>query len=201
MREMTALLPWTFLLRSVVHMDESFDSSLEFTLSEEGGYLDHPTDPRFASNHGISLARLRYFLRDPGLGRDDIKHLPCATVRAVYLADFWNRTRCDALPSGIDLMVFDHAVNAGPDRSSRALQLAAGQNRADIDGAVGPDTLDRVDLTDTLTLLDALAAMQRTSYRQMAAFGLFGEGWLARLDRRRTRARELMSQVEPLSRR
>jgi lysozyme family protein len=182
-------------------MDESFDCSLEFTLGEEGGYTDHPTDQRFASNFGITLARLRRFLRDPGLGRDDVRHLPCATVRAIYMADFWNRTRCDALPPGIDLMVFDHAVNAGPDRSGRALQLAVGHNRADIDGAVGPDTLGRIELSDTLTLLDALTAMQRTSYRQMAAFGLFGEGWLARLDRRRAKAMALMALEEPLSRR
>jgi lysozyme family protein len=182
-------------------MDDSFDASLEYTLAEEGGYIDHPGDPRLATNFGISLASLRRFLRDPGLGRDDIRHLPCATVRALYMTDFWNRTRCDALPPGIDLMVFDHAVNAGPDRAARALQLASGHRRTEIDGAVGPDTLSRVALTDTLTLLDALAAMQRTSYRQMAAFSLFGEGWLARLDRRRTKALELMALEEPLSRR
>lgn len=182
-------------------MDDSFDSSLEFTLAEEGGYSDHPTDPRLATNYGITLARLRRFVRDSGLGRDDIRYVPCATVRALYLADFWNRTRCDALPPGIDLMVFDHAVNAGPDRAGRALQLASGHKRTDIDGAVGPDTLGRVALSDTLTLLDALTAMQRTSYRQMAAYGLFGEGWLARLGRRRARALEWMALEEPVSRR
>jgi len=182
-------------------MDASFDSALEFTLAEEGGYTDHPTDPRFASNFGITLARLRRFLRDPALGPDDVKLMPCVTVRAVYMADFWNRARCDALPSGIDLMVFDHAVNAGPDRSGRALQLAAGQHRTDIDGAVGPETLERVEMADRLILLEALTAMQRTSYRQMAAFGLFGESWLARLDRRRAKALALMSLEEPLSRR
>jgi lysozyme family protein len=182
-------------------MDSTFDACLEFTLAEEGGYSDHPTEPRLASNHGITLARLRRFLRDPGLGVDDIKHIPCATVHALYLADFWNRTRCDALPPGIDLMVFDHAVNAGPDRAGRALQLACGHKRAAIDGAVGPDTLARVGLADRLTLLDALAAMQRTGYRQMAAYGLFGEGWLARLDRRRNKALEFMTEDEPLNRR
>ncbi len=174
-------------------MDESFDASLEFTLAEEGGFIDHPTDARFATNHGITLARLRRFLRDPALDRDAVRHLPCVTVRALYMADFWNRTRCDALPPGLDLMVFDHAVNAGPDRAGRALQLAAGQRRTEIDGAVGPDTLRRVALADTLTLIDALAAMQRASYRQMTAYGLFGEGWLARLDRRRAKALELMA--------
>jgi lysozyme family protein len=181
-------------------MDDSFDPSLEFTLTEEGGFIDHPSDPRFATNYGITLARLRRFLRDPALVPDDVKLVPFATVRAVYLADFWNRSRCDALPAGIDLMVFDHAVNAGADRAGRALQLASGQDRADIDGAVGPETLSFVEMTDTLTLLDALAAMQRTSYRQMAAFGLFGDGWLARLDRRRAKALELMALAEPLSR-
>jgi lysozyme family protein len=179
-------------------MDDTFDACLEFTLAEEG---DHRTEPRLATNHGITLARLRRFLRDPALGRDDIRHIPCATVRALYLTDFWNRTRCDALPSGIDLMVFDHAVNAGPDRAGRALQLACGHRRAEVDGAVGPDTLGRVELADRLTLVDALAAMQRTGYRQMAAFGLFGEGWLARLDRRRATALTLMAMDEPLSRR
>jgi lysozyme family protein len=182
-------------------MDDSFDESLEFTLTEEGGYTDHPTEPRLATNHGITLARLRRFLRDPGLGRDDVRHVPCATVRALYLADFWNRTRCDALPPGIDLMVFDHAVNAGPDRAGRALQLACGQKRSEIDGSVGPDTLGRVAVSDSLTLLDALTAMQRTGYRQTAAYTLFGENWLARLDRRRTKALELMAAEEPLSRR
>ncbi|MGD0433559.1 MAG: glycosyl hydrolase 108 family protein [Acetobacteraceae bacterium] len=182
-------------------MDSSFDVSLEFTLAEEGGFIDHPTDPRFATNFGITLARLRRFLRDPTLGRDDIRHVSCATVRAVYIADFWNRVRCDALPPGVDLMMFDQAVNAGPDRAGRALQLAVGQKRADVDGAVGPDTMSRVALADTLTLLDAVTAMQRTSYRQMAAFGLFGDGWLARLDRRRTKALELMALAEPVSRR
>jgi lysozyme family protein len=182
-------------------MDGSFDSSLEFTLTEEGGFIEHPRDPRFSTNHGITLARLRRFMREPGLGLDDIRHLTCATVRAMYLADFWNRSRCDGMPAGIDLMVFDHAVNAGADRAGRALQLAVGHNREDIDGAIGPDTLGRIDLSDTLTLLDSLAAMQRTGYRQMAAFGLFGDGWLARLDRRRAKAQEMMALEEPLSRR
>src|ERR1700722_16803342 len=101
-------------------MDDSFEASLEFTLAEEGGYCDHPTAPRLATNFGITLAGLRRYLRNPALGRDDVLHMPCVTVRALYLTDFWNRTRCDALPLGVDLMVFDHAVDAGPDRAGRA---------------------------------------------------------------------------------
>jgi lysozyme family protein len=201
LRDMTILLPWQFLLRSAAFMDHSFDSSLEFTLAEEGGFVDNPSDPRFARNLGVTLVRLRRFQRDPALGRDELKHMTCVTVRALYLADFWNRTRCDALPTGIDLMVFDHAVDAGPDRASRALQLAIGTHREGIDGAIGPETIGLVDLTDPATLLEALTAMQRTGYRQMAAFGVFGEAWLARLDRRRAKALEQMAEAEPLGER
>jgi len=182
-------------------MDISFDSSLAFTLAEEGGFVAHPSDTRFAANHGISLSRLRRFLRDPGLGVDAIQHVPCATVRAIFMADFWNRSRCDALPAGIDLMVFDHAVNAGSDRSGRALQLAAGHRREAMDGAVGPETLASAASADPALLLDSLTAAQRTDYRRMAAFGLFGENWLARLERRREAALALMTEMEPLSRR
>jgi lysozyme family protein len=70
-----------------------------------------------------------------------------------------------------------------------------------MDGAVGPETLNSVALADPLTLLDSLTAAQRTDYRRMAAFGLFGENWLARLDRRRAAARALMAEMEPVSRR
>ena len=182
-------------------MDASFDPSLAFTLSEEGGFNDSARDPRFTSNHGISLVRLRRFMRQPALGPDDIRHIACVTVRALYRADFWNRTRCDALPPGVDLMVFDHAVSAGPDRTARALQRAVGLKWDGVDGAVGPDTLDRIRSMDPLALLDSVAAMQRASYRQMAAFGLFEETWLARLDRRHAAALDLMAVTEPLSRR
>lgn len=182
-------------------MDDLFDACLEFTLAEEGGFIDHPSDPRFAANHGISLSQLRRFHRDPGLDRDALKDVPCATVRALYLADFWNRCRCDALPAGIDLMVFDHAVNAGPDRAGRALQLAVGLRRDQIDGAVGPATLADVAVAEPVNLLDALAATQRTGYRQMAAFTLFGKNWLARLDRRRVKALDLMAETQPAGRR
>ena len=182
-------------------MDDTFDPSLAFALAEEGGFVDHPRDPRFAANRGISLARLRRFLREPGLDRDALRDLPCATVRALYMADFWNRCRCDALPPGIDLMVFDHAVDAGCDRAGRALQLAVGQNRTAIDGAIGPATLHQAATADRKTLLDALTAMQRTGYRQMAAFALFGDTWLARLDRRRAAAGAIAADREKVSRR
>ena len=40
-------------------MDNSLNSSLEFTLTEEGGYIAHPSNPQVRDKSGITLARLR----------------------------------------------------------------------------------------------------------------------------------------------
>ncbi len=120
------------------------------------------------------------------------------------MADFWEpapaATPCRRQrPDGVRC-----AINAGPDRAGTT-RLQPGTSRRgeqDIDDADRLRTLWAASaLADALTLLDSLAAMQRISYRQMAAFGLFGDDWLARLDRRRAKALELMAMEEPVSRR
>ena len=88
----------------------------------------------------------------------------------------------------------ERVVKAGHTLAARAIEK-------DDAGAIGPETLTGVALSDTVTLLDSLTAAQRANYRQMAAFGLFGTSWLARLDRRRAAALDRMALAEPLSRR
>jgi hypothetical protein len=47
-------------------MDDSFDASLEFTLAEEGGWIDHPTDVRFATNQASPLPAFAVSSAIPG---------------------------------------------------------------------------------------------------------------------------------------
>jgi lysozyme family protein len=166
-------------------MDESFAASVEFTLTEEGGYIDNAGDPRFASNGGITLARLRRFPREPGPREDDIGNLPCATVRAPCMACFWNRTRCDTLRPGIAPTMFDHAVNAGPIGRVAPCNSPPGIN--------APRSTMRSGPTHSDGSRARMRCMQGAGYRQMATFGLFGEDSVARLDRRRAKARGLMT--------
>ena len=37
---------------------ENFAACLAFTLKYEGGYVDHPSDPGGATNHGVTIATL-----------------------------------------------------------------------------------------------------------------------------------------------
>ena len=169
-------------------MADAFETCLTFTLREEGGFVNNPKDPGGATNFGITLGVLRAFKNDPSLGVDDIRNIDQDTVRAIYQADYWNRMRCDALPAGVDLMVFDHGVNAGPARGVRSLQAALGFDPTDQDGANGPHTIAAATAADATATIGAMADNQEAYYRSLASFADFGNGWLARLGRRKAAA-------------
>jgi lysozyme family protein len=169
-------------------MADTFAACLAFTLQQEGGFSDDPNDPGGATNYGITLGTLRSYTGNPGLGVDDIRNIAMSTVQAIYQADYWNRMRCDALPAGVDLMTFDHGVNTGTGRAAMMLQAAAGLTGANVDGAIGPQTLAAIDQIDAATMIADLAARQRAYYQSLANFPRYGAGWLARLDRRQASA-------------
>jgi lysozyme family protein len=46
-------------------MANTFDICVTFTLREEGGYVDDPSDPGGATNMGVTLATYRQWSDDP----------------------------------------------------------------------------------------------------------------------------------------
>lgn len=158
-------------------MIANFDPSLAFTLSEEGGWSDDPDDPGGATNKGITLATFRDYM--PGATAAELRDIPDNQVSHIYMMGYWRPVAGDHLPAGLDLMVFDFGVNAGPSRSARMLQQAVGVEE---DGIIGPVTLKAISsVSDTLSRLSGL---QRAHYRALPEFGLYGAGWMARTDRR-----------------
>ena len=71
-------------------------------------------------------------------------------------------------------MVFDFGVNAGPRRSVKLLQRAAGVID---DGSVGPKTLAAVSAADPGALISELADDRLAYYRSLDNFDAFGAGW------------------------
>src|SRR5262252_7431800 len=169
-------------------MADRFDICLAFTLHEEGGYVDDPSDPGGATNMGITLANYRQWSDDPNLGDVQVKDLTPKTARAIYRSLYWNPLRADALAAGIDLSVFDMGVNAGIWRSARLLQQALGFTSEEVDGCVGPETLAAAVKCNARSLVDDLAERQAAYYRGLADFQTFGTGWLNRTEARRRAA-------------
>jgi lysozyme family protein len=94
----------------------------------EGGYVNDPQDPGGETNYGISKRSY------PNV---DIAGLTEGEAIDIYYRDFWVPTGCAALANGLDLWVFDCAINSGPATAVKMLQGVCGVAQ---DGALGPMT-------------------------------------------------------------
>jgi lysozyme family protein len=185
---------------------ERLQACLAFTLEYEGGYQARPDDRGnwfdgrlIGTSRGISAPTLAAWMgaeRAESLTAQDMRDLPEAEARAIYAGNYWNPIRGDDLPAGIDLMLFDMAVLAGPRRSVMLAQaqLARMLGTITIDGFLGPRTLGAIRAVSARTLAAVLAAAQRQFLAQLAAASA-NPGWFNRADARLKRAREMMQEA------
>lgn len=87
-------------------------------------------------------------------------------------------------------MVFDFGVNAGPRRSVKLLQRAAGVTD---DGSVGPKTLAAVMAADRLAMIGEMAENRLAYYRSLENFDVFGAGWTNRTQQVSALARAMVN--------
>ena len=175
--------------------EDRFDACLDEVLKAEGGFVNHPADPGGATKMGITRRTLSEF-RETEVTDEDVRALTRAEAREIYRARYWTPMRCAELPAGIDLMVFDFGVNAGPGRSVRLLQRCAG---VAADGSIGPVTLAAVRACRAPDLIARLAEGRLSYYRGLEGFAHFGRGWTRRVDGARQAALAMASEVPPLS--
>ena len=157
--------------------EDRFDACLDHVLAAEGGFVNHPADPGGATNLGITRRTLSEF-REAEATADDIRVLTRAEAREIYRTRFWTPMRCAELPPGVDLMVFDFGVNAGPGRSLRLLQGGVGVKA---DGSAGPVTLAAAGACRAPELIDRLSEARLAYYRSLDSFPVFGRGWTRRV--------------------
>lgn len=103
----------------------NFERALAHVLAFEGGFVNHPLDPGGATNLGITRAMLARARGRP-VTVAHVRALTRAEAASIYRRFYWNAVRADDLPGGLDLAVFDLAVNAGPTRAARLLQRTLG---------------------------------------------------------------------------
>jgi lysozyme family protein len=113
-----------FLLGEVFMASENFESCLAITLKWEGGYSNHPDDPGGPTMRGIIQREYDAWLKKKGRAPSSVRNISDADVRAIYRTAYWNAMNCDGLAAGMDLCVFDAAVNSGTGRASKWLGQA-----------------------------------------------------------------------------
>jgi lysozyme family protein len=157
--------------------EERFDRCLGAVLRLEGGYADEAGDPGGPTKLGVTRAVLSEALGRPA-AREELRALTPQAVRPIYRERYWRPVGCGQLRAGLDLLVFDTAVNMGPTAAARMLQAAA-EVRAD--GVVGPRTLAAANEAAPAVLIEGFCRARERRYRAMAHFPTFGAGWLNRL--------------------
>lgn len=154
-----------------------FQICLAHVLKHEGGFVDHVADPGGATNHGITRQTLSDW-RGEQATVQDVRDLSVDEAASIYRARYWDRCRCGELPAGIDLLVFDAAVNHGPGQSVRMLQQAL---RVTADGLIGPQTIGAARTAPVRALVVEIAARRMVFYGGLSTFRTFGLGWSRRL--------------------
>jgi lysozyme family protein len=157
--------------------DANFAPCLAFVLAAEGGYVDDPLDPGGATNLGITLNLLTDW-RHSAVTKQDVMNLNRDEAAAIYRARYWNVVRGGSLPAGVDLMVFDAAVNLGAGRSALILQAIVGTPQ---DGSIGPVTVAAVVAASPTDTIGALATKRSDYYHSLSTFDHFGAGWIKRV--------------------
>jgi lysozyme family protein len=164
---------------------ERFARCLTNVLAHEGGYADHPRDPGGATNMGIThktLARWRKVSPWWKLSKAAVKALGRDEAAKIYDASYWQRVHGAELPAGLDLALFDYAVNSGPVRAIKALQS---QLKVKADGWIGPLTLDalkaRIAAGAVTGLIAGLCDGRLSFLQRLATFAVFGKGWSRRV--------------------
>ncbi len=145
-----------------------FHRCISLILGEEGGIANHRKDPGGLTNYGISQ-RSYPTLNIAALTLDDAK--------AIYRRDYWNPIRGDELPSGLDLLMLDSAINQGVVTAINLLQQAL---HITDDGLLGPQTLAAAN-SAMPNLLDDFAAERALRYEFNRNEETFGRGWYRRL--------------------
>jgi lysozyme family protein len=136
-------------------MKKNFDHCLDMLLQHEGGFVNHPKDPGGMTNLGVTRATYEQYI-GRSVTEAEMRALTVADVAPIYKAEYWDKARCDDLPSGLDWAVFDWGVNSGMSRPVKALQRIVGVKP---DGGIGPQTLRAIANFDSKSLIEKLYTM------------------------------------------
>jgi lysozyme family protein len=170
-------------------MISNWQKSFELMLKSEGGYVNNPADPGGMTNLGVTKATWENWV-----GREsdeaEMRGLTPEKVEPLYKKKYWDAVRADELPVGLDYLMFDFGVNAGPGRAIKVMQSAVGVTP---DGGFGPMTLAAVQAIDPVELIEKFSQAKEDFYRSLGTFATFGKGWLNRVADVKVKANSMLA--------
>lgn len=172
-----------------------FELCLPHVLAHEGLKSDHPKDPGGRTNQGITNTTFSRWLVSKGRAVRDVFSMAANERDTIYRELYWNAVKADSLPAGLDLVMFDGAVNSGPMQAVKWLQRSLGGNyKGAIDGVIGAQTLRAIQVFgNTRKLIDNVLDRRLAFLQALSTFSVFGRGWTKRVAEVRNTAIAMVS--------
>jgi lysozyme family protein len=170
-------------------MKENFESALKIILKHEGGWSNHKSDPGGMTNLGVTKKVWEEWVGKV-VDEKAMRALTPETVSPMYRKKYWDAVKADELPDGLDYLMFDFAINAGPGRAIKTMQKAIGTAP---DGAIGPKTMQALKDANQGELVAKFSAEKEAFYRSLPTFATFGKGWLRRVAEAKTHAETMLA--------
>jgi lysozyme family protein len=161
--------------------------AFEALLKHEGGFVNHPRDPGGMTNLGVTRRVWEEWTSHPA-NEADMRGLTPGMVEPLYRDRYWKKVRGDELPTGVDLAVFDCAVNSGPGRAAMLLQQAIGVWP---DGVIGPKTMAAIKEDEATEIVDRFCELRLLFLRGLPTWPTFGKGWERRVKEVWRQSREM----------
>lgn len=158
-------------------MKDNFQACLKLLLKHEGGFSNHPLDPGGMTNLGVTQRVWEQWVGHT-VDEKEMRALTPTLVAPMYKQKYWDRVSGDMLPSGVDHVVFDFAVNSGPGRAAKTLQRILGVKE---DGDIGLKTLAKAVSLDSSKLIADYNTARLAFLMALPAWGTFGKGWGTRV--------------------
>jgi lysozyme family protein len=134
------------------------EPSIRKTLTYEGGYTNHPSDPGGPTNWGITIHDARMYWKADATAAD-VKSMPLSVAVEIYRKKYWAKMGCDDRAAGPDFVDFDYGVNSGVGRVASLRKV-----------------LDPKGLSPVAYVKAACAA--RSSFlHSLRTWSVFGKGW------------------------
>lgn len=166
-------------------MSRRFEDCVALVLAHEGGFVDDPRDPGGATNYGISLryARTQGSLLDMDgdgdVDKADIVLVTPEKAKMVYRNWFWRDVRAEELPAGVDMVMFDYAVNSGAGRAIKSLQKHLG---IQVDGVLGPATMAAIKAATPESVILGVTRERIKFLSSLRTWETYKNGWSRRVN-------------------
>lgn len=115
----------------------AINQMLDELIKREGGFSHLPADKGGATKWGITQSTLSRW-RGHNVTVEDVRTMPAEEAKDIYRDLYYTKPNIDKLPEPLNNLIFDFAVNSGPQRAIMALQESLGITA---DGILGPVTL------------------------------------------------------------